>query len=808
MKKALLILLTLTMVMSCMAIAPLGVAAEDEVVIGAVAADYKPEGTAINSAADFAAMKADGSYYLAADITIDKTYEANFTGSLDGNGKTITTTVPVFEQLNGNVKNLTLAGAVTSDVAGEAGYDEATGVLAHYAANGANVTIENVCNKASATSSYRGMAGLVGNGLVDKDTKGTYYVLTFKKCANYGNVTTDFPSANLDSGGIIGYAPGAREDVGTYQLVMEDCANYGRIYAMGRPGGIAGVIEGATYMKNCVNYGEVSAMDNYCGGLVGRFGPNDASYADYIMEDCVNNGDVFYNGAKTVQLGGMVGYTGNARLLHFKNCVNNGSISAYPNAACGGQAGGIIGSQYDTNVATIDGSMIFENCVNNGEVNIYGNWGADKAWRMGGIAGTAYGFMNTKFINCTNNANVSCTAPNPNNKDRIVGGILGIGKYNVSMTNCINNGDIEATGNAGGVIGYLNNSADENWVLTGCGNNGNVIGGGNNVGGVIGYANSGRIFRCPKLTYCFSNGDITGVKYVSGLVGYATTPDAEFKYCYVGGSINNATAAKEIANGDTAVVQTEYTFKVGDTSYYFYAPIKGVVTIDGTNVTIADTTSYIEVKSGDTLTSGKYYTFTYNDVKYAFCAVTKGEVTIDGDTVTVAGREQDIIPYADVNVDVYDHRINTFAIMWNDRTTCEMDFSTVIIEEGVAGLNYCYGGGNYFRCTYTSDSDVTTATAEEFESGAVAVALNNMIGEDIFRQNINSEVFMLDTYPTTDATHAVVYYNGVEYTNPMYEINSDVTPPTGDATVYVVIALAVSTISLAALAVVKKRKEN
>ena len=39
-------------------------------------------------------------------------------------------------------------------------------------------------------------------------------------------------------------------------------------------------------------------------------------------------------------------------------------------------------------------------------------------------------------------------------------------------------------------------------------------------------------------------------------------------------------------------------------------------------------------------------------------------------------------------------------------------------------------------------------------------------------------------------------------------MNPDVTPPTGDATVYVVIALAVATVSLAALAVVKKRKEN
>ena len=68
MKKALVILLALTMVMSMMAIAPIGVAAEDEVAIGSVAADYKPEGTAIKTAEEFAAMDPAGTYYLAYQI--------------------------------------------------------------------------------------------------------------------------------------------------------------------------------------------------------------------------------------------------------------------------------------------------------------------------------------------------------------------------------------------------------------------------------------------------------------------------------------------------------------------------------------------------------------------------------------------------------------------------------------------------------------------------------------------------------------------------------------------------------------------
>ena len=54
--------------------------------VGAFAA----EGTAINSAEDFKNMTADGKYYLAADITVSETYAGTFTGTLDGNGKTVT----------------------------------------------------------------------------------------------------------------------------------------------------------------------------------------------------------------------------------------------------------------------------------------------------------------------------------------------------------------------------------------------------------------------------------------------------------------------------------------------------------------------------------------------------------------------------------------------------------------------------------------------------------------------------------------------------------------------------------------------
>ena len=81
--------------------------------------------------------------------------------------------------------------------------------------------------------------------------------------------------------------------------------------------------------------------------------------------------------------------------------------------------------------------------------------------------------------------------------------------------------------------------------------------------------------------------------------------------------------------------------------------------------------------------------------------------------------------------------------------------------------------------------------------------------EAVFRQNLDAELFNVDTYPTTDQTHAKVVEIGGVLTNEVFDTTNDSgSPSTGDATIYVVVALAVSTISLAAVAVIRKNKEN
>lgn len=67
----------------------------------------------ISSQAQLAEMTDGGSYILTADIVLSEWQAISFSGSLDGNGHTITLSgTPLFDTLTGTVKNLLLDGSV------------------------------------------------------------------------------------------------------------------------------------------------------------------------------------------------------------------------------------------------------------------------------------------------------------------------------------------------------------------------------------------------------------------------------------------------------------------------------------------------------------------------------------------------------------------------------------------------------------------------------------------------------------------------------------------------------------------------
>lgn len=72
--------------------------------------------TEVSSQEELAGMTEGGSYILTADIGLSEWTAMDFSGTLDGNGHTITLAgQPLFNELSGNVQNLCLSGEVTNE---------------------------------------------------------------------------------------------------------------------------------------------------------------------------------------------------------------------------------------------------------------------------------------------------------------------------------------------------------------------------------------------------------------------------------------------------------------------------------------------------------------------------------------------------------------------------------------------------------------------------------------------------------------------------------------------------------------------
>ena len=284
-----------------------------------------PDGMKISTAAEFLAMKADGTYWLDADITLTASYEATFTGTFDGNGHTVTVSgVPMFADIGKSViKNLTIDGSIESD--------RSVGALATTCSArifddfSDYAVIENCVNKANVTmtvpdiaekDSWWGVGGFIGKSAEDCGAM-------FIGCVNEGAVTVK-----------------CRKE--------ESC----RFYA----GGFAGICD--TFLaRNSENRGDVKFDGDYeyclgqdgCGGFVGRVAMT-AAFNFCNIEYCVNNGNV--RGGRYA--GGFLAYAGlannccqylmdNTPYRFFAN-INNGDIEGKL------YAGGIAGFCYTSGI--------------------------------------------------------------------------------------------------------------------------------------------------------------------------------------------------------------------------------------------------------------------------------------------------------------------------------------------------------------------------------------------------------------------------------------------------------------------------
>ncbi len=341
-----------------------------------------------------------GNYYLTGDVT-DNTYTIQaFSGTLDGAGYTVSTTVPLFEALDrATVKDLVIR------------VDEELTAQGALAASASSTTVSNVSVIGSGkliAPEGKNVGGLVGEagetefvscsnavevvGTSDGYAGGivgavhsTDVILT--DCSNSSTVT-----ANI-VGGILG---GANK----YNIYINGCSNSGTVTATNAAGGILGetiwavegdgVVIGASAAGDTLNSGTVTAQ--YAGGVIGCV--NNGSIV--TVDGVTNSGTIAGNNIGDDRAAGIIGYihSNGALPINVTNCVNDGTITAKI-------PGGIIAQ-------SADASTTVKNCINNGDVTTYNALGA------AGILGRADGTSGSAtVIGNTNNAvitgNISTT---------------------------------------------------------------------------------------------------------------------------------------------------------------------------------------------------------------------------------------------------------------------------------------------------------------------------------------------------------------------------------------------------------------
>lgn len=194
------------------------------------------EGT-VSSAEEFAKMKPNGSYTLAADITITAPYAEDFSGTFDGAGHTVTLAIDKATQ-----NFVGLFGELVS-----------------------GAEVKNIVISAESFVKGRNYVGAIAGDATNN--------VRIENCLNAGTVT-----GNSEVGGILG-------DSTDSGVVVASCVNTGAVSGATKVGGIVGKFEGAHTVRGCYNTGSVSATRSYAAGILGRG-------KSTTIEDCYTIGEI------------------------------------------------------------------------------------------------------------------------------------------------------------------------------------------------------------------------------------------------------------------------------------------------------------------------------------------------------------------------------------------------------------------------------------------------------------------------------------------------------------------------------------
>ena len=485
-------------------------------------------------------------YEIIADINLDgatfATMEEPLLGTLNGNGHTISgLSTALMYRNEGTIKDLNISGSVKF-----AEDDITYGSLVTYNAG----TISNVKSNVSVSYSTSSDAEIFigglccyNEGIIENSTnEGTLTVTQkasstkliciggiasvsqgeLKSAKNLGGVsyTNELDVLAPAIAGIAGYIEGSaidcvNEGAVTLQALYSraDADNKGILpqldgkiytsatYATPAAAGIAAYSysedSGKALLDNCVNNGAVqfimTDISKYTTTVQRVQAAGIIANPYGLIKDCTNNGKLLFaartkdgnasGGTYLMCCGGIGGadyFCLDQATTTYDGCINNGEIecdkfdkAGSSNSTLGGICGwpGAEGAR----------SNVTKNCKNNGTIILNGTGKV----RVGGIHG---GTGNIE--NCTNEGDILC---NNTNAALAIGGVAGFLSQGHAMKNCVNTGNVTASGaNTQGVGGLIGNAGNvENKSIWGCSVKGTITNPGTaeQTGMIVGYFN-------------------------------------------------------------------------------------------------------------------------------------------------------------------------------------------------------------------------------------------------------------------------------------------------------------------------------
>lgn len=516
-------------------------------VVGFVVNADEPAVITVTNEAEFAAAmveaNAAATIELANDITLtngNTTMPGSFTGTFNGNGKAINgLTAPVFAALNGTFKDVTLNGDIEST-------ERVVGSVANESRNGC--VIENVVSNVNITQTA---ANINAGGILGYAKKATLTNVTY---AGHLNVIWNGNDAGI--AGIVGWSSIGASDTSTYT----DCVFSGTItvegHAEGNTGFVAPILGkakgGAHIISRAVNNGKFNfneaAGENwtYPAGIVGAFegAAGSAITGSLVMfDECTVNGNAstpgrnFYN--RKDNASGNVISSGAFKMADGSFLANDGDGLALVFKYMNGDE--LI--KVNDNVTLPAGTPTFTK--------------ADFSGTLDGQGKTVSGLSHTLFKKIKGGTVKNITFEGELNYDASVDGkdparkaaTLAWDAANVTLENVTSNVNITTVAydlNAGGIIGYANEATFTNCVYGGT-YTATWTDADGAVGGIAGY------IRTNSGTNVYTNCAFTGTLNVNGGV--------DGKGMYVGGIVgkHRQAAVNVVDFTNTGVINVETT---------------------------------------------------------------------------------------------------------------------------------------------------------------------------------------------------------------------------------------------------------